>query len=244
VVVIGASASAGFTETEPFGGSNTANLRLSRYLDAALITSHEPVRNLANTLFFIQPDAEASKQINLLAETKPTLVIGLDFLFWFCYGQAASEAERLQHFQRGLTLLDSISCPLIVGDIPDASAAVNGQLSPELTPAHQTRTAANQRLKAWAAKKPRVTVLPLSSFMRAAMANEPITVHGHTVPRGKTRALLQSDNLHPNPAGCAILAVTILDALVHANASLHPGDVHWDPKEVLTLAIRPRPSQP
>src|SRR5262249_17840628 len=44
IVMIGASASAGFNESEPFGGPTTSKLRLNRYLDAALQTSHEPVR--------------------------------------------------------------------------------------------------------------------------------------------------------------------------------------------------------
>src|SRR5262245_56426743 len=46
IVMIGASASAGFTESEPLGGPKTLQSRPSYYLDAALSVAHEPVQNL------------------------------------------------------------------------------------------------------------------------------------------------------------------------------------------------------
>src|SRR5205809_5092173 len=64
IVMVGASASAGFTESEPLGGPNTLRYRLSRYLDAALLVPHEPVQNLANTMFFIQPQAAGRSQVD------------------------------------------------------------------------------------------------------------------------------------------------------------------------------------
>src|ERR1041385_1598494 len=84
IVMIGASASAGFTESEPLGGPNSAQYRLSRYVEAALSVPHEPVQNLANAMFFIQPEAAGRHQLDQALKSKPTLVIGVDFLFWFC----------------------------------------------------------------------------------------------------------------------------------------------------------------
>src|ERR1017187_639287 len=84
IVMVGASASAGFTLAEPFGGTNTQKCRLSGYLDAALTAPHEPVKNLANALFFLMPEPAARMQIEQAAKARPTLVVGLDFLFWFC----------------------------------------------------------------------------------------------------------------------------------------------------------------
>src|SRR5438093_9415860 len=57
IVMVGASASAGFTESEPLGGPTTPQYRLSRYLDAALLAPHEPVQNLAHTMFFANAEA-------------------------------------------------------------------------------------------------------------------------------------------------------------------------------------------
>src|SRR5262245_39097819 len=55
IVLIGASASAGLTESEPLGGPKTPQYRLSCYLESALLAPHEPLQNLANALFFVQP---------------------------------------------------------------------------------------------------------------------------------------------------------------------------------------------
>src|SRR5215471_8319951 len=146
IVVLGASASAGFTEAEPLGGPRTPQFQLSRYLDAALLAPHEPVKNLANTFFFMQPMVAGRHQLQQALDTKPALLIGLDFLFWFCYAPGA-EAERLERFEQGLKLLEPVTCPVVLGDIPDASAASNRMLSPEEIPSAATLNAANRRLK-------------------------------------------------------------------------------------------------
>src|SRR6185312_13728979 len=56
IVMVAASATAGFTESEPLGGTATSQFRLSRYLDAAVAVPHEPVKNLATAMFFLQPE--------------------------------------------------------------------------------------------------------------------------------------------------------------------------------------------
>src|SRR6266705_2377773 len=118
VVVIGASASAGFVLSEPFGGTLTSRCRLNRYLDAAITVPHSPVESLASSLFFMNPEAFAPVQVAAATNARPTLVVGLDFLFWFCYGDGSTDAERAQRFEGGLKLLDQLHCPLVVGDIP------------------------------------------------------------------------------------------------------------------------------
>src|SRR5206468_5186511 len=98
IVMVGASASAGFTASEPLGGPTTPLYRLSRYLDAALLVPHEPVRNLANAMFFIKSEDAGRNQIEEALQQQPSLVIGLDFLFWFCYGDGPTDDERLKRF--------------------------------------------------------------------------------------------------------------------------------------------------
>src|ERR1044071_1135725 len=75
IVMVGASASAGFTESEPLGGPTTPQYRLSRYLDAALAVPHEPVRNLANSLLYWDPESTGRYQVEEALKSKPTLVI-------------------------------------------------------------------------------------------------------------------------------------------------------------------------
>jgi hypothetical protein len=237
IVMIGASASAGFTASEPLGGPSTPQFRLSRYVDAALLVPHEPLQNLANTFFFLQPELMGRQQIEKTLQAKPTLVLGVDFLFWFCYGEGATDQERLQRFEKGLTLLEPVRCPLILGDIPDASAAANGMLRPDQIPSTNAMAAANRRLNEWATSRTNVAVLRLSEFMRAVQANQAVTIRNNTLPEGKTRMLLQSDKLHSSPPGCAVIALAALDALYRQ----HPfpaSDVRWDPKENLRLVLK------
>ena len=239
IVILGASASAGFTMSEPLGGPTTPQYRLSRYVDAAITAPHRPVRNLASTFFFMQPEAEAKRQVDLALEYRPTLVLGADFLFWFCYGDGPTDRERLLRFETGLKLCEAFRCPLVLGDIPDASAAVNSMLSPDEIPSPTAISAANRRLKLWAAPRPNIAVLSLSNFMAAVVGSRALSVHGHSLPKDTTSGLLQSDRLHPTPPGCAVLALLMLDAF-HSN---HPGAaakaVRWDPKEVFRMGSMP-----
>lgn len=236
VVVIGASASAGFVLSEPLGGTNTAKCRLDHYLDAAITAPHAPAKNLATTMMFLNPDAFGPMQIEAATNASPTLVVGVDFLFWFCYGEGSTDAGRAQRFETGLKLLEQIPCPLVVGDIPDASSATNtGILSIAQVPSDAARRAANRRLREWAAAHPRVTVMPLAEFMRATMGNQALALHGQTLPAGKTRALLQGDRLHPNPRGAAVLALGILDALASKQQEFPAADIRWNREEVLRL---------
>ena len=233
IVMIGASASAGYTTSEPFGSTNMARYRLSRYVDAALLAPHEPVTNLASALFFLQPETMGRNQIDLTLKLKPTLVLGLDFPFWFCYGNLRTNENRQQRFEIGLQLLEKVPCRVVLGDIPDASAAANGILSEKEIPSADELAAANRRLRAWAEGRSQVILFPLAGFMRAAMGNQAITIHGGTVPAGETRLLIQEDKLHPSAPGCATLAVAILDVIQAKEPPSSPANIRWDPKEVL-----------
>jgi len=236
IVVIGASVSHGYTRNEAFGGPTTERLALDRYLDAALLAPHEPVRNVASAMFFVLPDDMGHTQIREALTTNPTLVIGIDFLFWFCYGHGGTDQDRLNHFEKGLKLLESIPCPLIVGDIPDASAAVNRMISRDEMPSRKTREAANRRLREWAAEHKQVTIVPIAEFMRAVAANEKLTVHSHVFASGTTGGLLQGDRLHPNQRGSALLAISILDTFLEEHPSLAASQVQWDLEEALRAA--------
>src|SRR5206468_3464496 len=78
----------------------------------------------------------------------------------------------------------------------------------------------------------------LSDFMRAALADQAITVHGHMLTEGKTRILLQDDKLHPSPPGCAVLALIILDRAQSMQPVHSADDVRWNPKEVFRLGFK------
>ena len=238
VVIIGASASSGFVLSEPFGGTNTDKCRLSHYLDAAITAPHQPLKNLASPLLFLSPEAIATQEIEACTHRQPSLVVAVDFLFWFCYGEGETDADRAGRFEYGLKLLERIPCQLLVGDIPDASIATNsGIISISQVPSESARQSANQRLREWAAKRPDVTVVPLDQFMAAVKANTAIQGRHISVPAGKTYSLLQSDRLHPNPQGAATLALGILDAFSARHAELAGEAVSWDFEAVCSRGI-------
>ncbi|MEM9238198.1 MAG: hypothetical protein AAGB14_15610, partial [Verrucomicrobiota bacterium] len=129
IVVIGASVSRGFTKSEPFGGEKSVQLRFDRYLDAALTVPHGKIINDSNHLFFTAVEKEAGTQLDRLKRRDPTLVVAVDFLFWFLYGHPDRVGDRLAMFEKGLGMLEAIDAPLVVGDIPDTSAAVGHMLT-------------------------------------------------------------------------------------------------------------------
>ena len=51
--------------------------------------------------------------------------------------------DRLERFEKGLKLLEPFHCPIIVGDLPDASAAVERMLTPDEIPSPTALSAAN-----------------------------------------------------------------------------------------------------
>lgn len=233
VVVIGASASAGFVLAEPLGGPETIHCKLHYYLDAAIEAAHPPLRDFSTALMFLNADALGPQQVDAAVAAKPTLVIGVDFLFWFCYGDGLTDAGRMRRFEDGLKLLEQIHCPLVLGDIPDASAATNsGIISPDMLADAAVQAAANARLKSWAATRRNVAIVPLAHFMRAISANRAVTVHGRKYVAGKTRIFLQNDQLHPTPRGAALLALGIMDALIKQDREIPVQDIRWNQSEV------------
>jgi hypothetical protein len=219
VVLLGASVTAGFDMTEPLGGPKSLQYRFANFVDAALADMHQPVQTQASSLLFFKPEQIMEQQIAAVVAAKPSLVIGVDALFWFCYGPRMTPEQRLTRFEAGLSLLERIAAPLVVGDIPDASEAVGGMLSPDEMPDPRVLVKCNESLKAWAAARQNVAIIPLSRLMAAAFANTEITLGGTRWPKGKSGSLVRSDHLHPSRHGLAALAIEALDAAATVSTS-------------------------
>src|SRR4030095_1799219 len=128
ILLIGASVTAGFNSAEPFGGTRTPEYRFANYIEAALRSTHDPVRTAATTFLFLHAPESLEKQVAAALAAKPTLVIALDALFWFCYGGGVTDEERLTRCDSALRQLSRIDAPLVIGDVPDATKAVGGIL--------------------------------------------------------------------------------------------------------------------
>ncbi len=234
--VIGASASAGFIQEELLGGMKTPEYRLKYYLDAALSTPHEPAGSSCTSMFFLAVQPSAKTQIASAVAAKPTLTVSVDFLFWFCYGRLKEEPARLALLEKGLAHLEKIPGTIVVGDLPDATSAIGKILDREEVPKVETIAAANRRIREWAAARPSVIVLPLSEFMATCKADKAVKCGPVEWPDGKTRALLQADELHASQSGNAALALSVFAALTERG--LVPKEsVLWDAEAVKAKAI-------
>ena len=118
IVVAGASVSGGFGLHRDVGGP----LTFGQVLDAAITAPHGVVANRADLLFSRAPDGVGRLMMDSVIAARPTLVVAIDFLFWFGYGDLPEE-KRLARLERGFALLEELECPVVVTDLPDMSAA-------------------------------------------------------------------------------------------------------------------------
>ena len=217
-VIIGASVSDGYHHTETIGGPKSEALALDLYLQKLLESPETKIINLSNRLCFFSPLVIAHKQIFDAQKNEPSIVIAIDQLFWHLYGRYDNKEERLKTFQNALDNLSAIDCPLIIGNIPDASESIRKMLSVKQVPKIETINKANQILSKWVEKriqnKQRTAIVDLSSFMKLCVANEEIKLSNVIYPAGTTRDFLQRDRLHPTPLGISAISRAVMDAVM------------------------------
>jgi len=212
VVVVGASLSAGFGAEHTFVEALQASLRLH---------PDRPILGLGDVLFFTSPKAAGSKQVEAALDANPSLVVAIDFLFWFGYGTQGArgapiteEAQRLELLEVGLGLLEDFECPLVIGDFPDMSAAVGTMLVQAQVPTPSTLPLLSRRVREWAAARPATVVLPLSELVAKLGKGGEVQIGRHTFHADTP--LLQADHLHPTLAGLVSMAQLACDELVTA----------------------------
>ncbi|MBN2491992.1 MAG: hypothetical protein JXQ29_14185 [Planctomycetes bacterium] len=209
VVVVGASVTHGFGNDLP----------VARVLEGAIRADHAPVLDASVGLQFLDPVRLGEEQIDRCLEHRATLVVGIDFLFWYAYGPTfrdAAELERRRNkFKLGLAQLERLKCPVVVGDLPDMRGADRRMLHPVQIPSPPVLEALNGELRTWAAGRKSVLVVPLAAWVRTLKAGEWKVAAS---PDGRfpetvlaPRVALQWDRLHPTRAGTLVL----VDRLVH-----------------------------
>jgi hypothetical protein len=209
VVVIGASLSAGFGTAHTFAQVFGASLRARR----------EAPFDLGDALLFSSPLAIGKRQVQAALDEDPTLLVAIDFLFWFGYGALDaeggaldSEDERLGLLERGLALLAEFECPLVLGDFPDMSAAVGGMIAPSQMPAKATLPRLSARVREWAKARGRALVVPLSELVGELGREREVRIGRHLFP--PDARLLQRDQLHPTRRGLVAVAQLLASELV------------------------------
>lgn len=241
VALVGASATAGFGAIIDDGAGGSALTTLSHVFAAAV--NRRPraiVSNGGHLMFFTAPMDVGASLVANARSTGPTLVVAVDFLFWFGYGSRGAdgrpiddEMDRLDMLESGLAFLDAFECPLVVGDLPDMSPAIGLMLSAAQVPAPDTLEILNARLHDWAAERPHVIVLPFARLVDAMRTNEPFVVGDRSWPAGSERMLVQPDRLHPTPRGLVAVMQMVAHALLERFPQLRASDFELDPDLVI-----------
>lgn len=231
VVVIGASATCGFgVETDiqgPFGPT-TAAADLATAVQAVLMVDR-PVEKQCSFLFFNDPMGIGPLLMANALACEPTIVFGLDYLFWYGYGhrnvtggRIADEADRLELLEAGLKQLELCQCPVVVGDYPDMRAAIGLMLSEAQVPRPETLVLLNNRLREWAKDRPNVIIVPLSEIAGETNGDE-----------SAARKYLQRDQLHPTAEGLILMAERAADAVVNAEIGVTNESFERDEEKAL-----------
>lgn len=236
IEVIGASM------TDGFGVKGS----LGSLLKHTLVPETDHFETRGSLFFFAMPLDTGNEQVEEALDAEPTLLVALDFLFWYGYGSTNAEGglletedERLELLEVGLELLDEFECPLLVGDFPDMSGAVGRVLQARQMPAPETLKKLSARVNAWAAEKQNVRVVPLARMVEDLLSDKPLRIGRHDWPAGSTRRLLQADRLHPTLEGLLGMAQYVADRLVMEGLA-RESEFRFDLPEILKEVSRRR----
>ena len=219
VVVTGASVTAGYgLKTPPIKGDlGGYPINMKHIMEGVITSPHEDVVLFSDTMFFRNPEKNGSEYIQKIIEYKPSLVVGIDFLFWFAYGGTGLPEnipeKRMVDFEYGLELLSKIKTPLIIGNLPDMHSAIGKMLSAHQVPSLSTLKKLNTRLREWASNRSNVIIVNVNQLFSAAMNDEEITVLNTTWQSGSQEKLLQKDMLHTTFEGTVIASLLIVETL-------------------------------
>ncbi len=229
IAIIGASMSGGYGLQLDL----KATVTLGDILDCTLTHDREPTLNLGDLYLFRSPKSKGESQIRAAVEHNPSLVVAVDFLFWFSYGTYFGGGRSHEYFEHGLNLLDEFECPLLVGDIPDMRMALKGKgplgvpmLNANMIPPEEKRQAMNLRLAQWAEERENVTLVPLADYRKDVLSGNPIKLRGNHWTAEELESMLQADLLHPRPHGVECILLLSLDQLCRARPGI-ASSVSW-----------------
>ena len=218
VFVTGASVTAGFGVTTPpvKGDLGAYTVNVKHVIEGMITSKHEDVAYFGDLLFFKNAKANAAGFVEKIKEYEPTLVVGIDFLFWFGHGSAPKDVDvqayRIEKMQFALELLEQLSVPVIVGNLPDVSSTVEKMLSVNNIPTKETLHILNERIRDWGELNENVTVIDAYALWHKAMQGEEIVLFNHTWPEGSQEKLLQKDMLHTTLEGTVAACLLVAKA--------------------------------
>ena len=219
VTVIGASLSAGFgIGASLLGGVVT----IADVAQASIRVDHAAPKNLSSTLVYLNPTGYMDRTMASLVQSPPSSLIALDYLFWAVHG-SKSETERKQQLETALAGLEKLTCPILVGDLPDVTVATTGPLAPitpGMMPSPALRDASNARIREWAKAHKNVTVVPLAELLKSASGSE-------------VQRLIQADRLHPTAEGLVVIWIASVEEWLRNDPTLQVSAFELSPKVLL-----------
>jgi hypothetical protein len=238
IVVLGASVSDGYGLDANVG----AKTGLTDIVDSTILVPHGPVQAMASLLFFTSPTSIGEKLVAKAKASDPTLVLAIDYLFWFGYGLLPSDEARLALLEKGLASLEVLTCPLMIADLPDMSEASRPAppggfpplLVPEQVPSKEALAKLNSRIREWAAARENTVVVPLADLLARFQAGSEVEIHGNRWVSDARNPLIGKDRLHPTLEGAVALWLAGLDALAASRDDLPPDAFDWSAKSVVT----------
>lgn len=193
------------------------------------------ILRFTSSLFFMQPLKIGPLQMRRALKAKPTLLIGIDFLFWFGYGWMNKDA-RMKRLEKGLALLDQFPGKILVGNLPDMHGADPRMLAPRQIPAVGTLKTMNDRIAQWVKKRPRVRLFDLSAHvdrMRKKGIVLPSRDKRVRPRRISAKELMSKDRLHPSKQGVRYLLHLVLGSLERWGGSALKASLAWDFAEAM-----------
>ena len=223
VAVIGASLTWGYGAHMPFRTPTYTHRELVTFpdvLEASLDDEYDLAHQGSDILFFQRPMRTGPELVANAKAAEPTLLIAVDFLFWFGYGERdkhgrlhADTASRLALLEQGLDQLATFECPIVISDYPDMRPAIGRILKPTHVPSPEALTVLNARLREWADERSNVQVIPLSKVVQQLQQGSGFSVEELDFTDEDAEAMLQQDQLHPTTAGTLVIAQLVLRAI-------------------------------
>jgi hypothetical protein len=227
--------SAGFgIGSPPLGGAVT----IADLVHTSISVEHTAPRNLASTLMYLDPAGYMDRTIAMLTQDPPSAVVALDYLFWSIHG-TKSDAERQRQLEGALSGLEKLSCPIVVGDVPDVTIATtvpSPAISRTMIPAAAFRDSANARIRTWAKAHKNVTVIPLASILTRLETGEAIRIRGNDWKESGTARLLQQDRLHPTIDGLVVLWLATVEEWLKNDSTLDEAFFELRPRTLIDAA--------
>ncbi|MEZ6015113.1 MAG: SGNH/GDSL hydrolase family protein [Planctomycetota bacterium] len=234
ISVLGASLSGGYGNSLEL--VTPKDVRLGRFLACALPQDGFEVIDHGDVWLFTQPISRGREQVDAALAEEPDFVVALDFLFWYGYGDGyVSDDDRVRDLELGLAQLDRFSCPIILGDLPDVTVALQGKgplgtpvVTRGMIPREVALNRLNARIAYWMAERPRVSQVPLASMLTRMQAGLELTMRGNTWKPDSLAEVLQPDLLHPTARGTLWVTLATLDVMARAHTSIAALPLVWD----------------